>query len=337
MMKRYLSGYFSILIIMIITSGSDCKRDEGNQINYETGEFPEETVNLSGINSAYDDYNVTLPQIAGDLPLTFSSNRNSQGSDFDIVSAYIYFVFSQVDAEFLVEVSMLNESFYQTLAEKVNTARDELGPYRYFNSGNGLEYFFWSEEDESGTLNIKYLKYSPANPGTSLSNSVVDTVHALNSDANDAYICFNKGRTKVYFTNDAAGDYDIMEADIDEEGIFDEWLEGDPVSVTKTDSVNSDYDDKCPFIRDNIMLFTSDRPGGLGGFDLYYSVYSNGKWSSPYNMGPDVNTEHNEYRPVIGSSPGYSNKFIIFSSDRPSGLGGYDLYFKGIDLSALTL
>jgi len=325
-----------MITILILSSASDCKRDDGNQINYETGEFPEETVNLTEINSIYDDYNVALPQIAGDLPLTFSSNRNSQGSDFNIVSAYIYFVFSQVDAEFLVQGSMLEESFYQILEEKVNTERDELGPYRYFNGSNGLEYFFWSEEDATGKLDIKYLNYSPANPSTSLLNSIPAGVSALNSSSSDGYICFDKDLTMAYFINDGSGNFDIVQAGIDDEVAFDSWLEGDPVTINRTDSINSEYNDKCPFIRDNIMLFTSDRPGGLGGYDLYYSVYRNGKWSSPNNMGPAINTEHNEYRPVIGSSPGYSNKFIIFSSDRPEGLGGYDLYFRGIDLNKLT-
>ena len=58
-----------------------------------------------------------------------------------------------------------------------------------------------------------------------------------------------------------------------------------------------------------------------------YSYDSNDKWSSPINMGPDINTEYNEYRPLIRFSSGYTNNFILFSSDRPGGRGGYDLYF----------
>ena len=161
-------------------------------------------------------------------------------------------------------------------------------------------------------------------------------ITALNSSANDAYICFDGDFTTVYFTSDANGDFDIMEAAIEDGMGFNSWLEGDLASISVTDSVNSDFNDKCPFIRNNIMFFASDRPGGMGGFDLYYSVYSDGKWSSPYNMGPEINTEYNEYRPVIGSCPGYSNNFLLFSSDRPSGLGGYDLYFRGIDISSLA-
>ena len=56
---------------------------------------------------------------------------------------------------------------------------------------------------------------------------------------------------------------------------------------------------------------------GLGGFDLYYSVFRNGKWSSPVNMGPEINSPANEYRPVLGIDLKFENRFLIFSSDRP--------------------
>jgi len=332
-MRRKLSIYFAVFFVLIILS--NCSRKAETEINYETGYFPEETYNLEGINSIYDDYNVTLPHLAGELPLMFSSNRNSQGLNFDIVTGFIYFAFSQVDAGFCIESFMFNHAFYSNLEDKVNTDRDELGPYMFFNGEDGLEYFFYAEANTMGSLNLKYIYYSPANPENSLLSADPADVSALNSTDNDAYICFDSDFTTVYLTNDSEGDFDIKQSSINKDILFEEWLEGEPVSISVTDSVNSDYEDKCPFIRNNIMIFTSDRPGGMGGFDLYFSVYRDGKWSTPYNMGPDINTEHNEYRPLIGSCPGYSNNFLIFSSDRPSGLGGYDLYFRGLDLDLL--
>ncbi|MEA1886904.1 MAG: hypothetical protein U9N72_06820 [Bacteroidota bacterium] len=335
-MKRTLSIYITILTIMIITGGSNCSKDNDNQINYEAGTFPSEIINLEGINSSYDDFNVSLPQIAGELPILFSSNRDSQGSQFDIESGYIFFAFSQVDAEFIIESNMITNSFYSDLADIVNTDHNELGPYMLFNGNNGMEYFFYAEEDQAGNLNLKYLTYSPSDPYSSLLQQEPALITSLNSSLNDAYICFDNDLTTAYFINDSNGNFNIVESAIDEELFFDDWLEGDPASISVTDSINSDYDDKCPLIRDNIMIFTSNRPGGMGGFDLYCSVYSNGKWSSPFNMGPDINTEHNEYRPLIGSCPDFTNNFLLFSSDRPSGAGGYDLYFTGIDLTLLA-
>jgi hypothetical protein len=335
-MKRTLTIYVTTILILVITGGSNCSKKDENPINYESGIFPEDIYNLEGLNSAYDDYNVSLPQVAGELPLMFSSNRNSQGTQFDIVTGFIFFAFSQYDAGFCIESYMFNNTFYNSLEEKVNTERDELGPYRLFNGENGFEYFFYAEENEEGNLDLKYLTYSPADPYNSLLMAEPAEITALNSSSNEAYICIDNDLTTVYFINDNGGDFDIVEASIDDASSLNSWLEGDPVTVSVVDSVNSAYNDKCPFIRNNIMIFTSDRPGGMGGFDLYYSVYREGKWSTPYNMGPEINTEHNEYRPLIGNCPDYSNNFLLFSSDRPSGLGGYDLYFTGIDPEILA-
>jgi hypothetical protein len=95
--------------------------------------------------------------------------------------------------------------------------------------------------------------------------------------------------------------------------------------------VNSSNDDKCPCVNGKLLVFVSDRPGGLGGFDLYYSQYIKGEWSEPMNFGDEINTEYDEYRPLTQYRRGYDNTLMIFSSNRPGGKGGFDLYYVGID------
>jgi outer membrane protein OmpA-like peptidoglycan-associated protein len=72
------------------------------------------------------------------------------------------------------------------------------------------------------------------------------------------------------------------------------------------------------------LYFASDMPGSLGGTDIYYSQLitgSNGKkdWSSPVNMGPEINTRGNEMFPFIDMDGN-----LWFSSDGLPGLGGLD-------------
>ena len=73
-----------------------------------------------------------------------------------------------------------------------------------------------------------------------------------------------------------------------------------------------------------MLFFSSNRPGGTGGKDLYYSVYkSNGKWGLPRNMGNSVNTPWDEMSPFIH----FDGKTLYFSSDGRPGMGGLDIYF----------
>lgn len=71
----------------------------------------------------------------------------------------------------------------------------------------------------------------------------------------------------------------------------------------------------------NILVFSSDMPGGYGGTDLYYSVRSGTQWTRPINMGKQINTEGNEQFPSIST-----DGTLFFSSTGHPGLGGLDVF-----------
>ena len=73
----------------------------------------------------------------------------------------------------------------------------------------------------------------------------------------------------------------------------------------------------------DILYFTSDRPGGFGGLDIYRAYRSpDGEWDAPENLGPTVNTRKNEKSPFIHSD----SESLYFASDGHPGMGGYDLF-----------
>lgn len=69
------------------------------------------------------------------------------------------------------------------------------------------------------------------------------------------------------------------------------------------------------------IYFVSDRPGGVGGTDIYVSQRLGETWSEPINLGPGVNTEGNEMFPFISADGA-----LFFSSDGHAGLGGMDIF-----------
>ncbi len=71
------------------------------------------------------------------------------------------------------------------------------------------------------------------------------------------------------------------------------------------------------------LYFTSDRPGGFGGLDIYVSEkMKNGIWGPPRNLGEGVNTKYNEEGPYIHPD----GKTLYFSSKGHENLGGYDIF-----------
>ena len=156
-------------------------------------------------------------------------------------------------------------------------------------------------------------------------------VKLFNTTSDDAYFCFDSNWIQhiLHLTEMEILIFILHKRPAEME--ISKWLNLEFAASTKADSVNSSSDDKCPMVFKKIMIFTSNRPGGLGGYDLYYSVFRKGKWSSPVNFGPGINTSSDEYRPVIGFHPDFTNYFMMFSSNRPGGKGGFDLYFTGIE------
>jgi len=71
------------------------------------------------------------------------------------------------------------------------------------------------------------------------------------------------------------------------------------------------------------LLFTSNRPGGYGGLDIWIStINSTGRFGNPINLGAKINSEYNEITPFYKNDEGK----LFFSSDRQDGYGGYDIY-----------
>lgn len=70
------------------------------------------------------------------------------------------------------------------------------------------------------------------------------------------------------------------------------------------------------------LVFSSDRPGGYGGMDLYIAHWNDAtrKWGEPINMGQIVNTEGDEIYPRIVDNG------LYFASNGLEGYGGYDIY-----------
>lgn len=69
------------------------------------------------------------------------------------------------------------------------------------------------------------------------------------------------------------------------------------------------------------LYFVSDMPGGFGGTDIYFCENQGGQWSEPVNLGPAINTEHDEAYPYIGA-----DGTLYFASNGHPGLGGFDIF-----------
>jgi WD40 repeat protein len=325
----------------------------GSGYKYNTGSFPVNPVNFNEMNTEYDDYNISSPILGESFPLVFSSTRKSRGENYDIVYKQVSIVFSKTTGELSITE---NHEAYQEFAnenrtlnravQKINTSADELGPCLIqmgLEQEHGNEYYnefiLLYSNNENGNQDIRFTHNT-----NSIDYEIPDSVSFLNSDADDAYPCFNCDRSAIWFCSNRDQNFDIYKAITDPGKEFLNILEsGKAITIEKDTILSSAGDDKCPYITysastyyseeilNNMLVFASNRDGGFGGYDLYYSKLENGKWSEPQNFGAGINSEYDEYRPIVKPQFDFINDFMLFSSNRPGGLGGFDLYYVGIE------
>lgn len=83
-----------------------------------------------------------------------------------------------------------------------------------------------------------------------------------------------------------------------------------------------------------VIYFTSDREGGYGGLDIYMSrLNRDGTWGKAINLGPTINSSHHEESPHFQAN----SNLLYFSSNRPGGMGGFDVYRAEISQDSIVL
>lgn len=343
----------AVLFILFFTLLYSCN-DKPYSPPYITGHFPDGPVNFLDINSEFDDYNATLPYIESNSLLLFSSNRNSQGLDFDIVGKGLYIKWDQKEGVFSIEqASTIHWSEnISAMADSVNSVLDEFGPYAfsYRLDQTNAEFYkidllmYSSNVDGDFDINFIYTSYLRG-PENEIIVSSIQKTGFLDLSANEQYPSFygpdfyfldefGTDPAKIVsmmYCSDKDGTYDIYKVDITIDNDFITTLVSTDTLEPSKLNISSTADDKCPYVNGNLLVFTSNRPGGSGGYDLYFSRFENNQWTAPVNFGEGINTEYDEYRPITIFQKGYDNNLMIFSSNRPEGKGGFDLYYAGID------
>lgn len=156
---------------------------------------------------------------------------------------------------------------------------------------------------------------------TSLSGKVNKRYHqgpATFSGDSVMYFTRNNYKTRKMKT----GEDDIMKMIIMKSTLKkgDEWEELDNLKFNSTE-----YSVQHPTLTADgkKMYFSSDMPGGLGGFDLYViELQADGTWGKPVNLGDGINTKGDEGFPFIAA-----DGTLYFASDSYVGFGGLDIYY----------
>jgi len=271
------------------------------------------------INSAADDYE---PRISADGRMLFLV-RGKAGHNADLYAA-----------------DRAGDGWQEPRPlARVNSAHDDLGP-EPSPDGTGL-YFYSNRPGGSGGYDLWVSHRSsetggwtePANLGPQVNSPFNDYGPALTADGAALYFASNRPRPDHEEAPDPQAwpatvredlhhhDYDLYAAPLTDRGAG----RAEPLAA-----LNSPRNEGTPAVSPtgDFVYFSSDRPGGAGGFDLYRSRVVDDRHRPPEHLGFTVNTPANELDPTLCLG-GYE---LHFSSDRAVAAAdgaidaGYDVY-----------
>ncbi len=259
---------------------------------------------VKGVSTANDEY---LSALSPDNEFAYYTRRSTKQK--------IGMLRPETVEEFTVSV-MKDGQFDKgkTMPYPFNMRLNEGGPSL---SIDNRELFFTICADENGYKNcdiyytnkkyedwseLKRLKY-PINKGDSW-----ESQPTISSDGNT--LIFSSIR------EGGLGGSDLYSVNRDENG---NW------GNLKSLNVNTEGNEKSPFLHPDseTLYFSSDTHLGLGGLDIFYCKKdSSGNWVNPVNIGYPINSENDDLAFFVSTD----GKTAYFSSNKLSGIGGWDLY-----------
>jgi hypothetical protein len=209
----------------------------------------------------------------------------------------------------------------QNLGPTINTENQEYVP---LISADEKMMLFTSRRPGStgGLLDPNGMPFEDIYVTTKVENAWVKPTplrEGINTATNDACVGFSADGQILFLFKPSE---DQLTGDLYESRMgVEDWE--DPVKLGS--DINTKYNETSATITldDKVIYFSSDRPGGFGGKDIYKVLrLPNGKWSKAMNLGAIVNTPYDEDAPFIHTD----KKTLYFSSKGHQNMGGYDIF-----------
>ena len=254
----------------------------------------------------------SLPLVKKYLELEQFSERNFLNPE-----QYVNLISSGFDPE----KYRLSINTPQNLGEEINSKYPDYAPVM----GNQDNVLLFSSKRNRHSIDLN----APADEDLFISRKYEDIWQKavelvnINTTNNEGSACLSRDGKVLYFSRcNAPGSYgncDLYVARLNRDSV---WSDIQNLGA----SVNSVGWESHPALtpRGDTLYFASNRLGGFGLSDIYYSVKSrNGKWSKAKNAGPVINTRYSEVSPFV------HHKFneLYYSSDGlPGSFGDFDIY-----------
>ncbi len=208
-----------------------------------------------------------------------------------------------------------NSSGYYLVIEPIvllNTPHDEWN--LSFTSAKEAVETYTDTTNLQALRSVRFRAPEIAFPQNNLSSELVGSIGTFTTSAHTTII-------SALPKNNIIGDADLFTVDFTNKQLTDPTLIPAPISN------HIDWDAQPALTPDGkVLFFSSERAGGFGGADIWFTVNQGGKWSAPINCGEAINSRCDDITPFVSSD----GRHLLFSSAGHETVGGYDIFTADI-------
>lgn len=268
-----------------------------------TTSLPDE---VTSVNSAYGDY---TPQVNPTGTRLYFTSVRPGGFDFVEDSSQM----KDYGEDIYFSTFIANQWYApELLPQPINSKGDDFGS-AFTGDEQVMVYVRCGSKESIGNCDLYITQLigttwsEPVNMGNVVNSKDWDSQPTISSDGN-----------KIIFTSARAGGYGGSDLYMSEKNHLGDW--GIPQNLGST--INTPLNDNSPYLAPDgkTLYYASDGHPGFGGTDVFYSLFENGKWSIPINLGAPINSKGDDTNFSI------SAQGMAYFASSKSNDGNYDIY-----------
>jgi outer membrane protein OmpA-like peptidoglycan-associated protein/tetratricopeptide (TPR) repeat protein len=224
-----------------------------------------------------------------------------------------------------IDKYFVDSSFFRKSNLPINSDASDFGAVALDNS-----FYFLSTRNTKDDFNLRYssdlfvsnmnsegsLFETPKKMGGPANTRFGEIGYAIVPETNEIFICrYEPGKENEYSLG-----YNLYKA----------YLGADK-AITRPEKFESErfkYAIAYPTLSydGKFIIFSSDAPGGFGGWDLYKAEFTDNGFDNIQNLGEKINSAGDELYPYL-----LNDSILFFATDGQGGLGGFDIYSKNLN------
>ncbi len=258
----------------------------------------------NAINTKYPEYGVFINADESMMVFTARQENSTGGKNDGEIGAYFEDIYTS---------NFSGTQWGQAKNMGIVVNSDNHDATAGLSSDGSKMYIYKYKDNDGGDIYVSNLKGTSWSKPEHLNKNI-------NSKSHESTVSLSFDGKKLYYVSDKEGGNGDKDIYVSKQDIKNDWGVSENIGI----DINTKYAEEGVFVHPDgkTIYFSSKGHKTMGGYDVFKSIFENGKWSEPENLGYPINGPDDDVFFVISGS----GRHGYFASSKQGGFGSNDIY-----------